>query len=146
MKITDGPLQPSTNKAQPTLTSGRIRLREFLHYQAVCIQDVQFSAEITKHANSHGREAQSVGALSHIPKGCRFVPGQDTYLGCRFDPQLGHVWRQPIKFLSHIRASFSLSLSTFLSLESMNISSGENKKKKNMKPWLVWLSGLSAGL
>ena len=35
------------------------------------------------------------------------IPGKCTYRGCRFDPQLGHIWKQPI----HVSNSFSLPLS-----------------------------------
>ena len=40
----------------------------------------------------------SVGwVLSHKPKGCRFLPGQSTCLGCGPGPELGLCERQPTK-------------------------------------------------
>ena len=33
-----------------------------------------------------GQAAQAVGASSRTPEGWGFIPGQGTYLGCKFDP------------------------------------------------------------
>ena len=41
---------------------------------------------------SPGQMAQLVGTLSHAPKGAGSIPGQGTYLGCRFHPQSARVW------------------------------------------------------
>ena len=56
------------------------------------------------------------------------IPSQGTYLGCRFNPQLGAYKRQPIDvFLTHW--CFSLSPLLPLSKSNEKMSSGDNKKK-----------------
>ena len=54
------------------------------------------------------------------------IPDQGTYLGCGCDPWVGCVQEatRPM-FLFHIDVSVSLSHILFLSLESINMSSGE---------------------
>ena len=58
------------------------------------------------------------------------IPGQGTYLGCRFNPWSGSMWEATNwwLFLSHIDVCLSVCLSppSSLSLKSINISSGEN--------------------
>lgn len=46
-------------------------------------------AEVLK--NSPGSVAQLVVAFSHALKDCMFDSQSGTYLGCKFDPQLGCV-------------------------------------------------------
>ena len=77
---------------------------------------------------SPGWVAQLVGVLSHTPKGWGFNSGQDTYLGCGFDPQLGHVREATNQCLS-----LTLMLSTPLSLKLINISLGEDFRKYALK-------------
>ena len=67
-----------------------------------------------------GRVVELGGASSCAPKVSGSIPSQGTHLGCRFDPQSGRVWEM---------ASVSL-IDVYLSLKSMNISSGEDKKKE----------------
>ena len=57
---------------------------------------------------------RSVGwsIVLHIKKVAGLIPDQGTYLGCRFDPLSRHI------------------LSVCLSLKSINISSGEDLKKR----------------
>ena len=77
---------------------------------------------------------QWVGAPSHTPKGYRFdlIPGQGTYVGCGVNPLSGCVWEETDVSLSHLP----------LSLKSINISSGEDSKKKRWRPYnLETLSG-----
>ena len=62
------------------------------------------------------------------PKVAGLIPSQGTYIGCRFDPWLQARARgNQSMFLSHI--DVSLSLSPFLPLKSINISSGEDIKQ-----------------
>ena len=64
---------------------------------------------------------QLIGALSHGPKG----PGQGTYPGCGFNPQLGHEkGRNQSVFLS---PSFPLSLKN----NEKKMSLGGDKTKEN---------------
>ena len=39
-----------------------------------------------------GWVAKSFGALFYTHKGAGLILVQGTFIGCRFDPQLGHVW------------------------------------------------------
>ena len=57
------------------------------------------------------------------------IPGQDAYLGHRFDPRWGASGMQPID-VSHVGVSLSLSLPLPLSLKAINISLGEDFKKE----------------
>ena len=62
-----------------------------------------------------GQVAQLVGALPRAPKRVAgLIPGQGTYLGCGFDPQLGSIQEQLI----------DVSLS--LTLKSINTFSSED--------------------
>ena len=54
---------------------------------------------------SPDQEAQLVGALSHMPKGCKFDSSQGTYTGCGFDPHSGCEQGGHGVFLSHINIS-----------------------------------------
>ena len=64
--------------------------------------------------------AQFVRLSFCIPKGVDAIPGQDTYLGCRFNPQAGgqgtYTRGNQLMFFSCIDVSLSPSLSIFLSL------------------------------
>ena len=95
------------------------------------------------------------------PVGCRFntpapqkVAGsfldRGPCLGCKFSPQLGCIGEATDWFFS----SSLLSKNT-KSINQISMSSGEEFLKiraivialsNNIEPWLVWLSGLSAGL
>lgn len=78
-------------------------------------------AEVLK--NSPDCVAQLAVALSHALKGCMFDSQSGTYLGCKFDPQLGCV-REVIDrcFFPSLSLSFS-----FLFIKSMKaISLGED--------------------
>ena len=56
-----------------------------------------------------GQVAHLVGMLSHtLKKVVGFLVGQGTYLGCRFDPQLGCVWEEIDQCFSHMDAFLSL--------------------------------------
>ena len=57
------------------------------------------------------------------------IPSQGTYLGCRFDLLLGHVWEVADVSFSHGCFSLSLSPSLPLSLKSINILREKKKKK-----------------
>ena len=83
-----------------------------------------------------GGSGGSVGPVHQKALGS--IPYQCTYLGCKFDPELGHRGRQPTDISL---TSMFLSLSLFLSLspspllfsltlKSINISSGEDLKRK----------------
>ena len=63
--------------------------------------------------------------VPYIQNVAGLIPGQGTYLGCGFDPQVGHVRLigKQLMFLSHIDV-FSVSLP--LSKRSVNIFSGED--------------------
>ena len=65
-----------------------------------------------------GRVAQLVGASSVYQKVAGLIPGQDTSLGCRFNPRPGPVPEMAGFSLSH--GCFSPSL--LPSLKSINIS------------------------
>ena len=55
------------------------------------------------------------------------IPGQDTYSGCRFDLQSGHVREATNQYLA---LSLSLSLSL---IQNQHMFSGEDLKKKLLK-------------
>ena len=81
--------------------------------------------------------AQLVGASSHTQKFAGSIPGQDTYLGCRFDPWWGAYRRQLIGVCLSVSVSVSLSLSPSLPLSapySLPLSSSLSKinKKKQI--------------
>ena len=64
-----------------------------------------------------GQVAQLVGALSRAPKRVAgLIPGQGTYLGCKFNPQSGCVWEATDRcFYLSLFLSLFLSLTLFLS-------------------------------
>ena len=70
--------------------------------------------------------AQLVGAVSRTPKVSGSIPGQGTYLGFR------SIWEATNQcfFLTSMVLFLSLSRSPHHSLKSINISSGEDKKKR----------------
>ena len=70
-----------------------------------------------------GQMAQLVGALSCAPEILGSIPGQGTYLGCRFNFHLGHDVSLSCQCLPP-------SLIFPLSLKSMDIFLGEDVKKK----------------
>ena len=78
-----------------------------------------------------------VSWLEHRPihqEAVGLIPGQGTYLGCRFDPWLGIYERQPISFsLTLMFLSLSLSLSIPLSLKISKHILGEERKKGRKK-------------
>ena len=70
-----------------------------------------------------------LGQLEHhsLPQDVAgWIPGQGTYVGYGFDPQLGPISEATSQ-------CFSLSLSFPLSLKSINIYSGEDLKTKERK-------------
>lgn len=73
--------------------------------------------------------AQSIAALSLIPKGYRVNP-QSTYLGCGFDLVGVHTEGDQSMFLSPINDLFSLFLPPPLSLKLINMFLGEDYKNK----------------
>ena len=80
-----------------------------------------------------------LGWLEYCPiyqKVAGLIPSQGTYLGCRLDPRVGHIWEATNWCFSHKLLSLSLSpphlppslpTSLFLS-KTINISLGENLK------------------
>ena len=63
-------------------------------------------------------------------------PGQGIYLGCGFDPQMGHV-PEAIDRCFSLSFSLLISLLLSLSLKLINISSGEDFKKNNNKEFVL---------
>ena len=66
-----------------------------------------------------------------ILQGCGLVPGQNTYLSCKFDSHLGHIWEAANRYLSLTWMFLSLSPLP-LSLKSINISSDKDLKQKTI--------------
>ena len=79
---------------------------------------------------------QWLSFLEHCPvhlKVTGSIPGQGTYLGCKFDPQSGCIWEATNRYFSLTLMFLSLSLSLPSSFSKINkdISLGKDSKKKN---------------
>ena len=62
------------------------------------------------------------------------IPGQGTYLGCKFDPGPGVDSKQPIDVSSHVDVSLLSSLP--LSLQAMKKCSQVRIKKQTHTQWI----------
>ena len=70
----------------------RFFLQKILKIKSKFTASSYFYLILKKVIISPGRVVQLVGASFHTPKGCRSIPGQDTYLGWGSDLQSGCIW------------------------------------------------------
>ena len=100
----------------------------------------------TIHPKKKGKLAQLIRAMSWYAKAEASIPGEGTYKNQPMNAQMNETINLSLSFArslacSPLSLSFSLSLLPFFS-----VSKKSQFKKCRTRPWLVWLSRLSASL